>query len=114
MLHKRGSLENGRADEGGGEGEIVWKRREEVVAREKAEALEKQRLAEYIVWRRREDFQERREGRERTGKRSEEKGGEATPEVIWKRREEEEEAGRERARAIQRGHEIIWRKRERE
>lgn len=118
MLHKRDSLENGRADEGGGEGEIVWKRREEVVAREKAEALERQRLAEYIVWQKREDFQEKREGRERTGRKSLEKGSEAAPEVIWKRRgeeeEEEEEAGRERARAIQRGHEIIWRKRERE
>lgn len=119
MLLKRDSLENGRADEGGGEGEIVWKRREEVVAREKAEALERQRLAEYIVWRKREDFQERREGRERTGRKGAEKGGEAAPEVIWKRRgeeeeEEEEAAGRERASAIQRGHEIIWRKRERE
>lgn len=83
-----------------------------MVARERAEALERQRLAEYIVWRKREDFQEKRGDREKGGK-SAEKGNEAVPEVIWKRREEEEE-GRERARAIQRGHETIWRKRERE
>ncbi|KAF6739708.1 hypothetical protein FQA47_004990 [Oryzias melastigma] len=113
---KRDSLENGRAIEGGGEGarEIVWKRREEVVAQERAEALERQRLAEYIVWRRREDFQDKKGDREKGGK-SAEKGKEASPEVIWKRREDEEgDAGRERAKAIQRGHEIIWRKRERE
>lgn len=86
-----------------------------MVARERAEALERQRLAEYIVWRKREGFQEKRGDRERGGK-SAEKGDEAVSEVIWKRREEEEEgdAGRERARAIQRGHETIWRKRERE
>lgn len=86
-----------------------------MVARERAEALERQRLAEYIVWRKREDFQERRGDREK-GEKSAEKGKEAVPEVIWKRREEEEEgdAGRERVRAIQRGHENIWRKRERE
>lgn len=86
-----------------------------MVARERAEALERQRLAEYIVWRKREDFQEKRGNREKGGK-SEEKGNQPAPEVIWKRREEEEggDAGRERARAIQRGHETIWRKRERE
>lgn len=112
---KQGSLENGRADEGGGEGEreIIWKRREEVVARERAEALERQRLAEYIVWRKREDFQEKSVGREK-GRKAEEKGNEAVPEVIWKRREDEGDAGRERARAIHTGHEIIWRKRERD
>lgn len=86
-----------------------------MVARERAEALERQRLAEYIVWRKREGFQEKREDRAR-GRKSAEKGNEAVPEVIWKRREEEEEGdeGRDRARAIQRGHETIWRKRERE
>lgn len=84
-----------------------------MVARERAEALERQRLAEYIVWRKREDFQDKRGDREKGGK-SSEKGKASAPEVIWKRREEEEEAGRERARAIQRGHESIWRKRERE
>lgn len=84
------------------------------MARERAEALEKQRLAEYIVWRKREDFQDKRGDREKGGK-SSEKGKESEPEVIWKKREEEEgDAGRERARAIQRGHESIWRKRERE
>lgn len=83
-----------------------------MVARERAEALERQRLAEYIVWRKREDFQERRGDREKGGK-STEKVKEAVPEVIWKRREEEEgDTGRERA--IQRGHETIWRKRERD
>ncbi|KAK2844601.1 hypothetical protein Q5P01_011260 [Channa striata] len=113
---KQDSLENGRADEGGGEGdrEIIWKRREEVVARERAEALERQRLAEYIVWRKREDFQERRGDREKGGK-SAEKGKETVAEVIWKKREEEEgDAGRERAKAIQKGHENIWRKREKD
>lgn len=85
-----------------------------MVARERAEALERQRLAEYIVWRKREGFQEKTEDRER-GRKSSEKGNEAVPEVIWKRREEEEgDAGRDRARAIQKGHETIWRKRERE
>lgn len=87
-----------------------------MVARERAEALERQRLAEYIVWRKREGFQEKRGDRER-GRKGAEKGNGAEPEVIWKRREEEEEegdTGRERARAIQRGHETIWRKRERE
>lgn len=85
-----------------------------MVAREKAEELERQRLAEYIVWRKREDFQEKRDDREK-GRKGAEKGSEAVPEVIWKRRDEEEgDAGRDRARAIQRGHEIIWRKRERE
>lgn len=87
-----------------------------MVARERAEALERQRLAEYIVWRKREGFQEKREDRERVRK-SAEKGNAAVPEVIWKRRGEEEEegdTGRDRARAIQRGHETIWRKRERE
>lgn len=84
-----------------------------MVARERAEALERQRLAEYIVWRKREGFQEKRGERERGG-RSAERGKEAVPEVIWKRREDEGDAGRERARAIQRGHETIWRKRERE
>lgn len=86
-----------------------------MVARERAEALERQRLAEYIVWRKREDFQEKRGDREKGGKGAE-KGIQPAPEVIWKRREEEEggDAGRERARAIQRGHETIWRKRERE
>lgn len=85
-----------------------------MVARERAEALERQRLAEYIVWRKREDFQEKRADREKGGK-SAEKGKEVVPEVIWKKREEEEgDTGRERARAIQSGHETIWRKRERE
>lgn len=85
-----------------------------MVARERAEALERQRLAEYIVWRKREDFQERRGDREKGG-RSAETGTEAAPEVIWKKREDEDgDAGRDRARAIQRGHETIWRKRERE
>lgn len=84
------------------------------MAQERAEALERQRLAEYIVWRRREDFQDKKGDGEKGGK-STEKGKEASPEVIWKRREDEEgDAGRERAKAIQRGHEIIWRKRERE
>lgn len=83
-----------------------------MVARERAEALERQRLAEYIVWRKREDFQDKRGDREKGGK-SSEKGKGASSEVIWKRREEEE-AERERARAIQRGHESVWRKRERE
>lgn len=83
-----------------------------MVARERAEALERQRLAEYIVWRKREDFQDKRGDREKGGK-SSEKGKGASPEVIWKRREEEE-AESETARAIQRGHESIWRKRERE
>lgn len=82
-----------------------------MVARERAEALERQRLAEYIVWRKREDFQDKRGDREKGGK-SAEKGKDAPPEVIWKRREDEGDAGR--ARAIQRGHENIWRKRERE
>lgn len=81
-----------------------------MVARERAEALERQRLAEYIVWRKREDFQEKKGDREK----GEKKGKEAVPEVIWKRREEEGDAGRNRARAIQTGHETIWRKRERE
>lgn len=86
-----------------------------MVARERAEALERQRLAEYIVWRKREDFQDKKGDREKGGK-DFEKEKEASPEVIWKRREEEEEgeAGRDRARAIQRGHENIWSKRERE
>lgn len=84
-----------------------------MVAQERAEALERQRLAEYIVWRKREGFQEKTEDRER-GRKSAEKVNEAVPEVIWKRREEEGDAGRDRARVIQRGHETIWRKRERE
>lgn len=85
-----------------------------MVARERAEALERQRLAEYIVWRKREDFQDKKGDREKGGRGSE-KGKETSQEVIWKRREDEEgEAGRDRARAIQRGHESIWRKRERE
>lgn len=85
-----------------------------MVARERAEALERQRLAEYIVWRKREGFQEKRGDREK-GEKSAERGREAVQEVIWKKREEEEDdAGRERARAIQRGHETVWRKRERE
>lgn len=110
---KRDSLENGRAYEGGGEGEreIIWKRREEVVAREEAEALERQRLADYIVWKKREDFQEKRADREK-GIKSAANGKTPEPEVIWKRRDEEECS--ERAQAIQRGHEIVWRKRERE
>ena len=86
-----------------------------MVVRERAEALERQRLAEYIVWRKREGFQEKRD-REKGGKSAEKENG-AGPEVIWKRRgevEEEGDAGRERARAIQRGHDIIWRKKERE
>lgn len=70
-------------------------------------------MAEYIVWRKREDFQEKKGDREKGGK-SVEKVKEAEPEVIWKRREDEGDAGRDRARAIQRGHENIWRKRERE
>lgn len=83
-----------------------------MVARERAEALERQRLAEYIVWRKREDFQDKKEDREKGGK-SRERGREASPEVIWKRREEEEgDAGRDRARAVQRGHENMRRKRE--
>lgn len=94
---------------GEGEREIIWKRREEVVAREEAEALEKQRLADYIVWRKREDFQEKTE---KKGIKSAANGKAPEPEVIWKRRDEEE--CRERAQAIQRGHEIVWRKRERE
>lgn len=85
-----------------------------MVARERAEALERQRLADYIVWRKREDFQERRGDREK-GKKTVEKGKEAVPEVIWKRREEEEgDAGKNSVRAIQSGHESVWRKRERE
>lgn len=78
-----------------------------MVAREKAEALERQRLAEYIVWRKREDFQEKRADIEKGGVAN---GKEPEPEVIWKRRDEEEC----RERAIQRGQEIVWRKRERE
>lgn len=84
-----------------------------MVARERAEALERQRLAEYIVWRKREGFQEKREDRDRERK-SAGKGSDAAPEVIWKRREEEGDAVRDRAIAIQKGHETIWRKRERE
>lgn len=84
-----------------------------MVARERAEALERQRLAEYIVWRKREGFQEKRGDREK-GEKSTDKGRAAVQEVIWKKREEEEDTERERARAIQRGHETIWRKRERE
>lgn len=82
-----------------------------MVAQERAEALERQRLAEYIVWRKREGFQEKREDREgkHTGK-----GNDAAPEVIWKRREEEGDAVRDRAIAIQKGHKTVWRKRERE
>lgn len=81
-----------------------------MVARERAEASERQRLAEHIVWRKREGFQEKTGDREKGGK-----GADKVPEVIWKRREDEEEVGDAgRARAIQRGHEIIWRKRERE
>ena len=84
------------------------------MARERAEALERQRLAEYIVWRKREDFQDKKGDREKGGN-SRGTANEASPEVIWKRREEEEgETGRGRARVIQRGHENIWRKRERE
>lgn len=83
-----------------------------MVARERAEALERQRLAEYIVWRKREGFQEKREDRDR--ERRQGKGNDAAPEVIWKRRDEEGEAVRDRAMAIQKGHETIWRKRERE
>lgn len=85
-----------------------------MVARERAEALERQRLAEYIVWRKREGFQEKRGDGEKGGK-SAEKGNKAVPEVIWKRREEEDEgdAGRERARAIQRGQEQPFGGRER-
>lgn len=85
-----------------------------MVARERAEALERQKLAEYIVWRKREDFQEKRADREK-GRTTGERGNETPPEVIWKRREEEEgDAGSERARAVQKGHEITWRKRERD
>lgn len=84
-----------------------------MVARERAEALERQRLAEYIVWRKREGFQEKREDRDRERKQG--TGKDAAPEVIWKRRDEEGEAVRDRAMAIQKGHlETIWRKRERE
>lgn len=83
------------------------------MARERAEALEKQRLAEYIVWRKREDFQDKKGDREK-GVKSAEKEREAAPEVIWKRRDEEGDTGSNRARAIQKGHENIWRKRERE
>lgn len=81
------------------------------MAREEAEALERQKLADYIVWQKREDFQEKRADREK-GIKSEANGKAPEPEVIWKRRDEEE--CRERAQAIQRGHEIVWRKRERE
>lgn len=84
-----------------------------MVARERAEALERQRLAEFIVWRKREGFQEKREERDRERKHAG-KGNDAAPEVIWKRRDEEGEAVRDRAMAIQKGHETIWRKRERE
>lgn len=85
-----------------------------MVAQERAEALERQRLADYIVWRKREDFQDKKADREK-GAKSTGKGKEALPEVIWKRREDEEgDPERERARAIQRRHETIWRKRERE
>lgn len=84
-----------------------------MVARERAEALERQRLAEYIVWRKREGFQEKREDRDRERKNTV-KGNNAAPEVIWKRRDEEGDAVRDRAIAIQKGHETIWRKRERE
>lgn len=84
-----------------------------MVARERAEALERQRLAEYIVWRKREGFQEKREDRDREKKHAG-KGNAATPEVIWKRRDDEGDAVRDRAIAIQKGHETIWRKRERE
>lgn len=83
-----------------------------MVARERAEELERQRLAEYIVWRKREGFQEK-EDRDRERKNGG-KGDDAAPEVIWKRRDEEEDALRDRAIAIQKGHETIWRKRERE
>lgn len=84
-----------------------------MVARERAEALERQRLAEYIVWRKREGFQEKREDRDRERKHAG-KGNVAAPEVIWKRRDDEGDAVRDRAIAIQKGHETIWRKRERE
>lgn len=84
-----------------------------MVARERAEALERQRLAEYIVWRKREGFQEKREDRDRERKNAG-KGSDAAAEVIWKRREEEGDAVRDRAIAVQKGHETIWRKRERE
>lgn len=87
-----------------------------MVVRERAEALERQRLAEYIVWRKREGFQEKREDRDRERKHAGKGNGDddAAPEVIWKRRDEEGEAVRDRAIAIQKGHETIWRKRERE
>lgn len=84
-----------------------------MVARERAEALERQRLAEYIVWRKREGFQEKRGDRDGERKNAG-KGSDAAPEVIWKRRDEEGDAVRDRAIAIQKGHETIWRKRERE
>lgn len=84
-----------------------------MVARERAEALERQRLAEYIVWRKREGFQEKREDRNRERSNAG-KGNDATPEVIWKRRDEEGDAVRDRVIAIQKGHETVWRKRERE
>lgn len=83
-----------------------------MVARERAEALERQRLAEYIVWRKREDFQERRGEREKRD-RSAEKGKEAAAEVIWKKREEDN-AVREPTKAYYGGPQIVWRKKERE
>ena len=121
-----GSLENGQANVGGGAGEreIIWKRREEVVVRERAEALERQRLADYIVWRKRDGFQERSRaaaggeggaGDRETGARIAEKvGKEAVPEIIWRKREEEGQVERKGGQASQRAHETVWRKRERE
>ena len=118
-----GSLENGQANVGGGAGEreIIWKRREEVVVRERAEALERQRLADYIVWRKRDGFQERSRaaaggaGDRETGARNAEKvGKEAVPEIIWRKREEEGQEERKGAATSQRAHTTVWRKRERE
>ena len=81
-----------------------------MVERERAEALERQRQAEYTVWRKREGFQERRGDREKEDK-SSESGRETVPEVIWRKRGQGE-AERERTRALQRGQETVWRKRE--
>lgn len=120
---QRVSLENGKEYVGGGTGEreIIWKKRASVIERERArerereqEEEERKNGAQYTVWRLREGFQERRdrEGELLKGK-STEGAREPQPEVIWKRREEEERE-RERIQLEDRGHRIIWRKKERE
>lgn len=106
------SLENGKADEGGGAGEreIIWKRREGVVVQEEVVG-EPER--EYTVWKKREGFKEKR-AREESLRSQRSLVHVVGPEVVWRRREGLAESDRERPQANPKDQEAIWRKRERD